>query len=305
MNIRTLRQLLAIREHGSFARAARALGVSQPNLSKNIARLEDELRGRIFLRTSGGAELTPFGQLVADQAARVIEQAELLERAAQLAAGGPSSMLRIGCGPELKRAFAPRLLAALVSNWPQLNIRLEVSDRHRLVPALRSRELDVIFCIIDDAVIGEGQRVSPVLSSFGVTLAAPNHPLAREATVTPERYLQFANAGPRNTYFTSQARFGSDPSSASGARYELSDFEPFMPLVLEGRATIRLPAFEAEPYVAAGTLVQINLATRVELFYGGVTTAAAATFPIVNDALRVAREIGAELGETQKALQRL
>ena len=304
MNIRTLRQVLAIGEHGSFARAARALGVSQPNLSKNIARLEDELRGRIFFRTAGGAQLTPFGQLVVDQARRVIEQADILEQAAQLAAGGPSSLLRIGCGPELKRAFAPRLLAALVGDRPQLNIRLEVGDRHRLLPALRARELDVIFCVADDAVASDGQVVAPALTTFGVAVAAPHHPLAKEAAVTPELFLQFANAGPRNAYFSGQARFGAVAVSAQGPRYELSDYEPFMPLVLAGRATIRLPAFEAEPYLAAGSLVQVNLPT-VDVRYAGIATPAAATFPIVADALRFAEQVGVELAQTQKLVRRI
>lgn len=305
MNLTTLHQVLAVCQHGSFASAARALGVSQPNLSKNVARLEDELKGRIYHRTAAGCELTPFGQVVVEQAERVIREAETLVQAAQLATGGPASLLRIGFGTELKRRFAPQLLAAILDRRPHLNLRVEIGDRHRLLPALRSRELDVIFCIVDDAVAEHGALVSPFLSTFGVVVAAPSHPLASEPEVSPERFLRFAHAGPRNPSFTSRALFGIDSTAGAGARYELSDFEPFLPLVFAGRSTILLPAFEAEHYVATGALVQLNLPLSARLDYACVTTAAASTFPIVVEVLEAARAIGNDITLAQDRLWRI
>ena len=61
-----------MRDHGSFAKAAAALNMAQPALSKSIARIEDELRLTIFTRSSTGSELTPMGEMIAERAERVM-----------------------------------------------------------------------------------------------------------------------------------------------------------------------------------------------------------------------------------------
>ncbi len=81
MDIRSLQQVIAVRKHGSFAKAADALGVSQPNLSKSVARLEDELKLKIFDRTAKGSVLTPVGELIVERADAVIAETRDLRRA--------------------------------------------------------------------------------------------------------------------------------------------------------------------------------------------------------------------------------
>ena len=84
MDIRSLQQVIAVRKHGSFAKAADALGVSQPNLSKSVARLEDQLRLKIFDRTAKGSVLTPIGELIVERADAVIAETRDLARDASL-----------------------------------------------------------------------------------------------------------------------------------------------------------------------------------------------------------------------------
>lgn len=92
MDIRHLRQILAIRDHGSFARAAEALHVAQPALSKSVAKIERELGVTIFTRTSTGSALTPMGEMIADRAERLMAATENLARDAALAAGGAPAL---------------------------------------------------------------------------------------------------------------------------------------------------------------------------------------------------------------------
>src|SRR6478752_6573162 len=114
MDIRHLRQILAIRDHGSFARAAEALNMAQPALSKSVAKLENELRLTIFTRTSTGSALTPMGEMIADRAERVMAATRNLARDAALVAGGDAGAVRIGVGTLLKDALLPRLLLKIV-----------------------------------------------------------------------------------------------------------------------------------------------------------------------------------------------
>src|SRR5476651_112586 len=98
MDVRQLRQVVAISTHGSFVKAAADLGISQPTLSKSISRLEDALGLRLFDRSGSGAALTPVGQFVADHAGRIINDTARLEREIELVNAGQVGEVRLGFG---------------------------------------------------------------------------------------------------------------------------------------------------------------------------------------------------------------
>src|SRR5881394_1611359 len=110
MDIRQLRQILAIRDHGSFAKAAEALNLAQPALSKSMAKVEGELGLTMFARSSTGSELTPMGEMIAERAEKVMAATRNLARDAALVAGGDAGAVRIGVGALLKDTLLPRLL---------------------------------------------------------------------------------------------------------------------------------------------------------------------------------------------------
>ena len=140
MDIRHLRQILAIRDHGSFAKAAEALHIAQPALSKSMAKIEDELRLTIFTRTSTGSELTPMGEMIADRAERVMAATQNLARDAALVAGGDAGAVRLGVGTLLKDTLLPRLLLKIVEAHPRL--RLQIAFRLKdLLTVLPARSL--------------------------------------------------------------------------------------------------------------------------------------------------------------------
>ena len=93
VDIRNMRHLLAVREHGSFAKAAQVLQISQPSLSASISRLEDRLKVKLFERSAAGSFITPVGEFVAERASRVIAE---VDRANGLAdegfQGGPEAI---------------------------------------------------------------------------------------------------------------------------------------------------------------------------------------------------------------------
>src|SRR5688500_1907108 len=110
MDIRHLRQILAIRDHCSFAKAAEAVNLALRGLSKTLAKIEDELRLTIFTRASTGSELTPMGEMIAERAERVMAATHNLARDAALVAGGDAGAVRLGVGVLLKDTLLPRLL---------------------------------------------------------------------------------------------------------------------------------------------------------------------------------------------------
>ena len=127
MDIRSLQQVIAIRKHGSFTKAAAALGVSQPNLSNSVARLEDELKLQIFDRTAKGSALTPIGEMILARADAVIAETRDLARDAALLAGGETGSVRIGGGPALMTPLMTPLMHGLARGHPGLQIHGETA----------------------------------------------------------------------------------------------------------------------------------------------------------------------------------
>ena len=146
MDIRSLQQVIAVRKYGSFAKAADLLGVSQPNLSKTVARLEDELKLKIFDRTAKGSTLTPIGEMIVERADTVITETRDLARDASLLAGGETGIVRIGCTGGLQAPLLEPLVQGVAKRHPSLSIQAEVASSVRLLPLLEAREVDVVFC---------------------------------------------------------------------------------------------------------------------------------------------------------------
>ena len=132
MDVRHMRQVLAIHRHGSFVKAAEEVGVAQPTLSKSIARLEDELGLKLFDRSGVGAKVTPMGALLVQRAKSIIAEAERLSRDIELVAAGQIGEARIGIGPALRRTFLPRFVGTLAARHPALRLHLSVDSRDRL-----------------------------------------------------------------------------------------------------------------------------------------------------------------------------
>jgi DNA-binding transcriptional LysR family regulator len=95
VEVRHLRYVLAASDHSSFRRAAAALNITQPTLSKRIRELENRLGVLLFERSTGGAELTPIGEDFVLSARRVAGL-ETMEIRAKAANRGEAGRLEIG-----------------------------------------------------------------------------------------------------------------------------------------------------------------------------------------------------------------
>src|SRR6185437_12781173 len=95
MNVPHLRYVVAAADHSSFRRAAFALKITQPTLSKRIRELEGWLGILLFERSTGGAQLTRLGKDFVDSARRVLAELESMETRALAASKGDAGRLDI------------------------------------------------------------------------------------------------------------------------------------------------------------------------------------------------------------------
>ncbi|MGH6909718.1 MAG: LysR family transcriptional regulator [Phenylobacterium sp.] len=290
MDIRHLRQILAVRDHGSFAKAAEALHMAQPALSKSIAKIEDELSLTIFTRTSTGSELTPMGEMIAERAERVMAATENLARDAALVAGGDAGAVRLGVATLLKDTLLPRLLLRIVEAHPHLRLQIEFGAANRLLPLVQSRELDLVLCT-PDAPKGSLAYVEALHAEL-MFVASPSHPLALERAISVDRLSEFPCAGPSLPGYTASEFLGRASAADRLDAYTANDFDALMPLVRAGHAVLITPSFFVQKALRSGELVRLDVTWAAGVEYGCYTTHAASFSPILAKITRYAVELG-------------
>ena len=118
-------------EAGSFAAAARALGLTRAAVSKQIAALEDRIGAQLLNRTTRAMHLTEIGAEFYARCARIAEEAEEAERTVANLQGEPRGMLRISAPATFGRRFLAPLVAPFLRDHPEIAMELVLEDTHR------------------------------------------------------------------------------------------------------------------------------------------------------------------------------
>ena len=145
MNLQDLRYLVAVAEHRHFGRAAEACNVSQPTLSSQIRKLEDELGVTLLERTNKRVEMTPVGSRILVHAQRALREAGQMEAVARAARDPLVGPLKLGVIPTLAPYFMPLILNPLRQLYPGLTIELWEDQTRALIDALRNHRLDAVL----------------------------------------------------------------------------------------------------------------------------------------------------------------
>lgn len=173
-----MRQVLALAEHGSFARAAVALHLSQPALSRSIQLLEQQIGCALFLRTAVGVVPTDSGRLFIQRARQVVQLAEDLDQQVQAERTLQSGQLSIGSGPLAQESVMARALARFMAAYPAIGVRLRVRDWDELLPRLRARELDFFVAEISTLKHEPDLEIEPMAEHALYFVGRSAHPLA-------------------------------------------------------------------------------------------------------------------------------
>jgi LysR family hydrogen peroxide-inducible transcriptional activator len=142
MNLRDLKYIIAVAETRHFGKAAERCFVSQPTLSGQIKKLEEELGVAIFERTSRSVEITPVGLVILEHARQILEQADVIEQLAQAHQDPLAGPLRIGAIPTLSPYLMPLILLPIKNHYPQMQLVLSEELTDTLLQRLRNHEID-------------------------------------------------------------------------------------------------------------------------------------------------------------------
>lgn len=142
MNLRDLRYFIALAETRHFGQAAARCFVSQPTLSGQIKKLEDELGVALFERTRKTVALTPLGEALLAHARRAVEEAEALLQLARARRDPLAGPLRLGVILTLSPYLIPLVLSALKARSAQMTLVLTEDITDHLIERLRHHEID-------------------------------------------------------------------------------------------------------------------------------------------------------------------
>ncbi|NDA46153.1 MAG: LysR family transcriptional regulator [Alphaproteobacteria bacterium] len=184
MNLRDLRYITALARLGHFGRAAEACHISQPTLSGQILKLEEELGIAIFERVGRSVRVTAAGEQIIEQAQRAVQAADDILASARAARDPLRGPLSIGAIPTIAPYLLPHVLPKAGKDMPNAPLILYEDITQNLMSALTAGQLD--------AAIIATQETSPLITQlplydepFWVVLPQ-EHKLAARKTIAPQ-----------------------------------------------------------------------------------------------------------------------
>lgn len=188
MNLRDLRYLVALSDHKHFGRAAAACFVSQPTLSTQVKKLEDELGVALFERAPRKVMLTPIGHDIVERARRVVGDVEQIKESARRSRDPEAGTVRLGLFPTLGPYLLPHTVPPLHARFPQLELLLVEEKSDVLLTRLHEGRLDAALLALP---VHDDQLHAEFLFEEPFVLAVPGaHPLAKRDSLSLKELSQ-------------------------------------------------------------------------------------------------------------------
>ncbi|HRW20091.1 MAG TPA: LysR substrate-binding domain-containing protein [Dermatophilaceae bacterium] len=251
MNLRELEYLVAVADHEHFGRAADACGVSQPTLSTQLKRLEEELGVQLVERSPRLVVLTAAGEDIVARARQVLADVEAIRDVARHAVDPRAGTLRLGAFPTIAPYLLPHVIDGLATWLPNLELLLVEERSSTLVDELREGRLDaaVLALPIED----QSLVVEPLFREPFVLAAPATHRLARDRGPVPvdalagERVLLLADGHCLRDHALSVCRAA---GSAVENGFRATSLETLRHMVGSGVGVTLLPLLAVSPPVA-------------------------------------------------------
>lgn len=245
-----------VAEEGSFAAAAREMGVSVATVSRGVARLEDRLGARLLNRTSRQLALTEFGRTLCEKAGEIYRQAEAAEGAARELSVQPRGLVRLAVPMSFGLRWVAPLMPEFFRRYPDVQVDLHLADSTVDLVAEGFDAALRIAALPDSALVA--RRLCAVTQ---YVVASPAY-LAREGRPVHPRELvgrpcmSYAYRARSDVWrFTNDA--GDEQPVMPTGPLRVTNSDALLPMLLEGLAIAELPEFIAGEYLGDGRLEAI------------------------------------------------
>jgi DNA-binding transcriptional LysR family regulator len=298
--MQTIRQfeiIQALATHRHFGRAARALRISQPSLTRSLKELESRLGVALFDRN--GVEPTVFGEMALRYGEPVLANAAELMREIDLAKGLGSGRLVVCAAMFPTDISARKAIGLLLARHPELSVELIQADWLRATEMVLKGEADVGVAELNAAEANSDLHVEPLRNSVLQFFCATTHPLAKRATLTLDNLMDYPWVAPSlpdrmRAFLREGRRFGYwDHSKGRFApRIQVSTFPDMREIVLAGQGLSAALPSQLKRELAEGLCVLLPVTLPwLTLNYGFITKRARTLSPSALVFMNAMREV--------------
>jgi DNA-binding transcriptional LysR family regulator len=246
--------LQAIAQAGSFAAAARAMGMVPSALTYRVRQIEDALDVLLYDRSSRQARLTPAGAELLREADHLLGAIDAIANRVKRVATGWETQFTIAVDTIIAQATVMELCDGFFAQSPPTRIRLRDETLSGTWAALTSGQADLAIGVIADTATTAGIHTKPLGTVGFVYAVAPHHPLAQaseplsDALIQQHRAVAVADSVQRGSGITLGLLGGQDVFTVGSMQAKLD-------AQLRGLGGGNLPCSMADPYIESGRLV--------------------------------------------------
>lgn len=182
MNLRALKYFVKLAELKHFSRAAEACFVSQPTLSTQIRKLEEELGVQLVERAPRKVKVTPVGEEIAARARHVLRDVEQIHATARRSRDPETGTLRLGLFPTLAPYLLPHVVPAIRKRFPELRLELSEEKTADILSLLENGDLDAALLALP--IEDDSLRSLPLFREPFMMAMPDGHPLAKKRAIS-------------------------------------------------------------------------------------------------------------------------
>jgi DNA-binding transcriptional LysR family regulator len=191
MNLRALKYLVSLADQGSFTAAAKAHFVTQPAVSIQLQKLQDELGTRLFEVHGKVVRFTQAGEVVLDYARKLMSVEGEMLREIEDFSGLRKGRLALGTIDAASIYVLPGVFSRFNERYPGIEIYLEINSTNELLGGLDRGELDLI---VGTLPVAERNRfeIHPIFTEDLVLIAPARHPLTKEPAIGLQKLAEYS-----------------------------------------------------------------------------------------------------------------
>jgi DNA-binding transcriptional LysR family regulator len=191
IEIRLLRNAIALAEYRNFARAAQALCISQPTLTRSIQLLEARLECPLFDRKARTVLPTPVGEEVLKQARVIVASSKALEEGIRQFQDLEKGSLTIGLGPYAASILVGQTLGRFNKMHPGIRITAMIDDWVNLPRRLKAREFDFVLLETSQLQTDHDLEIRPLLPHLGFLFCSGTHPVLKAKSLSLKSLVRY------------------------------------------------------------------------------------------------------------------
>lgn len=184
MTITQLHYVLAVAEHKNFTKAAQKVFVTQPTLSMQIQKLEDELDVQIFDRSKKPIQLTETGKKIVNQARNIVNESDRIKDIVDQQKGFVGGIFRLGVIPTVMPTLLPMFINNFIKKYPKVKLKIEELSTQVIIERLRDGHLDAAIAATPLELNGIKETVL-YYEPFAAYIP-PSHRLHKESKIKVE-----------------------------------------------------------------------------------------------------------------------